>query len=71
MKHVELLSGVTAGVEHDRLLPSWMIWHKGSYIEDLTVDDDPDIVFLVVFGNLIEGESIGASLRWLGLGLWL
>ena len=48
-----------------------MIWHKGSYIEDLTVDDDPDIIFLVVFGNLIEGKSIGTSLRWLGLGLGL
>lgn len=26
VKHVELLGGVTSGVEHDGLLPSWMVW---------------------------------------------
>ena len=62
MKHVELLSGVAPSVEHDGLLPSWMVWQEGSDVEDLSVDDDPDVILLRVFGDLIEGEGLGASL---------
>jgi hypothetical protein len=71
VKHVELLSGVTAGVEHDSLFSSWVVWQEGSDVEDLSVDDDPDIILLGVLGDLIEGEGLGTSLRWLGLGLRL
>jgi len=62
VKHVELLGGITAGVKHDGLLSSWMIWQKGSDVEDLSVDDDPDIVLLRVLGDLVKGVDIGASL---------
>ena len=62
MKHVEFLSGVTPGVKHDSLLSSWMVWQEGSDIEDLSIDDDPDIILLRVFGDLIESEGLGTSL---------
>jgi hypothetical protein len=61
VKHVELLSGVTSGIEHDSLLSSWVVWQEGSDIKDLSIDDDPDVVLLRVFSDLIEGEDLGAS----------
>ena len=62
MKHIELLSSVAPGIEHNSLLSSRVVWQEGSDIEDLTVDDDPNIILLRVFGNLIKGEDLGASL---------
>ena len=62
MKHVELLSGVTAGVEHDGLLPSWVVRKEGSDIEHLSVDDNPYIILLRVLCDLIEGEYFSASI---------
>ena len=62
VKHVELLSGVTPGVEHNSLLSSWMVWQEGSNIEDLSIDDNPDVILLRVFSDLIESEGLGASL---------
>ena len=62
MKHVELLSGVTSGVEHDCLLSPWMVWQEGSDIEDLAVDDDPDVVLLRVLCDLFKGKNLVASL---------
>lgn len=62
VKHVEFFSGITAGVEHDSLLPSWVVRQEGSDIENLSVDNDPGVVLLRVFGNLIEGEDLGTSL---------
>ena len=62
MKHVELLSGVTAGIEHDSLLPSWVVRQERSDIEDLSVDDDPDVILLRVLGDLIKGEGLSAGL---------
>lgn len=61
VKHVELLSGITAGVEHNGLLSSWVVWQEGSDIEHLTVDDNPDIVLLRVLGNFIKGEEFSIS----------
>lgn len=73
MEHVELFGGVTTGVEHDSLFASWMVWQEGSYVQDLSVDDDPDIVFLRVLCDFFEGKDLGTGLRWLGLRLrqWL
>ena len=62
MEHVEFLGGIAPSVEHDSLLSSWMIWQEGCDVEDLPVDDDPDVILLRVFGDLIEGEGLGASL---------
>ena len=62
MKHVELLSGVTAGVEHDGLLSSWVVWQERGDIKDLFVDDDPDIILLRVFGDLVKSKGFGTSL---------
>ena len=62
MKHVELLSGVTAGVEHDGLLSSWVVWQERGDIEDLAVDDDPDVILLRVLGDVIESKDLCARL---------
>lgn len=62
MKHVELLSGVTAGIEHDGLLSSRVVRQEGSDIEDLSVDNNPDIILLGVLGDLIKGENLSTSL---------
>lgn len=73
VEHVELFSGVATGVEHDSLFTSRVVWQERSYVEDLSVDDDPDIIFLRVLSNLFEGKDLSAGLRWLGLRLrlWL
>lgn len=71
MEHVKLFSGVTASVDHDSFLPSWVVWQEGSDIENLSVDDDPNVILLRVFGDIIEGEDLGTSLRWLRLRLRL
>jgi len=39
-----------------------MIRQEGCDVEDLPVDDDPDVILLRVFGDLIEGEGLGTSL---------
>lgn len=57
MQHVELLRRVPAGIQQDRLLSSRVIGQEGSDVEDLTVHDDPDVVFLVVLGDILEGED--------------
>ena len=61
VEHVELFCSVTAGIEHDSLLSSWVVWQEGSDIEDLTVNDDPSVVLRRVLGNLVEGEDLSAS----------
>lgn len=62
VKHVKLLGGVATGVEHDSFLSSWMVWQERSNIEDLAIDDDPDVILLRVLGNLVEGKDLSASL---------
>jgi hypothetical protein len=73
VKHVELLGGVAPCIEHDSLLSSWVVRQEGRDIKDLFSDDNPDVILLRVFGNLVEGENFGSSLRWLSLRLriWL
>lgn len=67
MKHIELLGGVTACVEHDSLLSSWVVWQEGSDIEHLSVDDNPDILLFRVLCDLVEGEDFSTGLGWLNL----
>jgi hypothetical protein len=62
VKHVEFLSGVTAGVKHDGLLPSWMVWQERGDIKDLPIDDNPDIILLRVLGDLLEREGFSIGL---------
>lgn len=62
VKHVELLGGVTPCIEHDSLLSSRMVRQEGRDVKDLSVDDNPDVILLRMFGNLVEGENLGASL---------
>ena len=62
VEHVELLGGVAAGVEHDGLLSSWVVWQEGSDVKNLPVNDDPSVVLRRVLGDLVEGKDLGASL---------
>ena len=61
MEHVELLCRVPAGVEQDGLLASWVVGQEAGDIENLAVDDHPTVIFLVVLGNLVNGETTGTA----------
>ena len=52
VQHVELLGSITAGVQEDSFLASWVVRQELGNIKNLAVDDDPDVVLLVVLGNL-------------------
>ena len=62
VEHVELLSSIAAGVEHDSFLSSWMVWQERGDIEDLSVNDDPDVILLCVLGDLVGGKDLSPSL---------
>jgi len=61
VEHVELLGSVTAGIEHDGLFSSWVVWQEGSDVEDLAVNDDPSVVLRRVLGDLVDGEDLSTS----------
>ena len=61
MEHVELLSSIATGIKHDSLLSSWVVWQERSDVEYLSVDDNPDVVLVCMFGNLIESEGFSTS----------
>ena len=52
VQHVELLGSITAGVQEDSFLASWVVRQELGNIKNLAVNDDPDVVLLVVLGNL-------------------
>lgn len=55
VKHIELLGSVTASVQKDSLLSSRVVGEESSHVKDLTVDNDPAIIFLVVLRHLLHG----------------
>ena len=61
MQHVELLRRVAAGVQQDRLLSSGVVRKELRHVEHLSVDDHPDVVFLVVLRGLLSGELLRAG----------
>lgn len=77
VQHVELLSRVTASIEDDGLLPSWVVgqelmgtisenttndtirWHTHvGNIQNLPVDDYPNVLLLIVLGDLLSSELL-------------
>ena len=60
VQHVELLRRVAAGVQQDRLLSSGVVRKELRHVERLSVDDHPDVVFLVVLRDLLSRELLHA-----------
>lgn len=52
MQHVEFLSGITASIEEDGLLSSGVIREEAGDIKNLTIDDNPHIILLIMLRNL-------------------
>ena len=65
--HVEFFRGITASVDHDGFLATRMISEEVCAIKNLTVDDNPDVFFGVVLGDIGEGVFL-EFLGRLGLG---
>src|SRR6188768_3458589 len=67
VQHVELLCGVTAGVQHNGLLASRVVSEEVSHIEDLSINDNPNIVLFRVLRNLSGGVFARSCFaRWCG-----
>jgi hypothetical protein len=54
VQHVELFGGILSGKEHDGLLASGVILQKVGGIQNLAIDNNPTVLFSVVFGNVGE-----------------
>ena len=61
VKHVEFLSGISSSVQENGLLASWVVGQEAGDIENLAVDNHPAVIFLVVLGNLVNGETTGTA----------
>jgi hypothetical protein len=67
MQHIELLSGILAGEQHDSVLSSGVVIHELGHIIDLVKQDHPAIVFFVMLGYIFLGESFSTLLSGLFL----
>ena len=61
MQHVELLCRIPARIQENGLLASWVVGQEAGDVENLAVDDHPAVIFLVVLGNLVNGETTGTA----------
>lgn len=56
VQHVELLCRIPARIQENGLLASRMVGQEFRDVKDLAINDDPDVVLLVVLGNLGSSE---------------
>jgi hypothetical protein len=52
MSFLKLLAGFFSSSMKNDLWPSWMITHQFGSIVDIVLDDNPNIIFIVMLGNL-------------------
>merc|ERR1739845_303135 len=57
MQHVELFSGILAGVQHDCLLATWMVGKESCHVQNFVTNDHPAVLVGVVLGDFVRGVS--------------
>lgn len=71
VKHLKLLSGITAHEVHDSLGTTRVLIEPVGEVHDDTLDDNPQVILGVVLGNFLHGVLLlgdGESLGVIGLG---
>lgn len=58
VEHVELFSSVSASIEQNGLLATWVISKEVGYIQNLAIDNDPAVILLVVLGNFFPSVHL-------------
>lgn len=67
VQHLKLLSGVTAHEVEDGVDATGVLLEPVGQVQDDTLDDNPEVVLLVVLGNLLQGVLLLGDREGLGL----
>lgn len=69
MEHLELLGGIAAHEVEDSLGTTGVVIEPVGEVHDDTLDNNPEILLLVVLGNLLKSELLVGDGESLGVGL--
>ena len=60
MKHIKHFRRITSSIQQNRLLSSRVIWQKRRNIQNLSIHNDPDVILLVVLGDIGGREFLSS-----------
>jgi len=69
MEHIERFGGILSSEEHDSFFTTGVIFQESGDVIDDSTDNDPAVIFFVMFGDILGAERSISSLGLFSRGL--